>query len=179
MGVPELTAPPSFVIETQTFRFTPSIPVDHSEAVSLTGGSRSGDYVVISHEKPRATYVIEPSGAILVHGLARAEVAELAVQELLLTLGQTIDGLSMETGEMLVSFSLGKAVIDDIATRRFEDISMDERIGALRIEATLHRATIILYNNGRGVVIGQSSRRIAEMAVRHWAGQLEDEGALA
>jgi GH24 family phage-related lysozyme (muramidase) len=56
---------------------------------------------------------------------------------------------------------------------------MDERIGALRIEAALHRATIILYNNGRGVVIGQSSRRIAEMAVRHWAGQLEDEGALA
>ena len=174
-----MTTSPSFVIESQTFRFTPSRPVDHSEAVSLTGGSMSGDYVVISHEEPRATYVIEPNGAILAHGLARAEVAELAVQELLLTLGQTIDGLSMETGEMLVSFSLGKAVIDDIATRRFEDISMDERIGALTIEATLHRATIILYNNGRGVVIGQSSRRIAEMAVRHWASQLEDEGALA
>jgi hypothetical protein len=174
-----MTTSPSFVVETQTFRFSASNPVDLDDAVTLAGGSRSGDYVVISHEKPRATYVVEPNGTILVHGLARAEVAELAVQELLLTLGQTIDGLSMESGEMLVSFSLGRAVFEEIATRRFEDISKDERIGALRIEAILHRATLILYNNGRGVVIGQSSKRIAEMAVRHWAAQLDEEGALA
>ena len=101
-----MTTSPSFVVETQTFRFSASNPVDLDDAVALAGGSRSGDYVVISHEKPRATYVVEPNGTILVHGLARAEVAELAVQELLLTLGQTIDGLSMESGEMLVSFSL-------------------------------------------------------------------------
>jgi hypothetical protein len=30
-----------------------------------------------------------------------------------------------------------------------------------------------------GVVTGQSSKRVAEMAVRHWAAQLDEEGALA
>ena len=174
-----MTNSPSFVVETQTFRFSPTAPIDLDKAVSLAGGSRSGDYVVISHEKPRATYVVEPDGSVLVHGLARAEVAELAVQELLLTLGQAIDGLSMESGEMLVSFSIGRAVIEDIAIRRFEDVSKDERLGALRIDASLHRSTLIIYDNGRGVVIGQSSRRIAEMAVRHWVAQLDGEGALA
>ena len=80
---------------------------------------------------------------------------------------------------MLVSFSIGRAVIEDIAIRRFEDVSKDERLGALRIDASLHRSTLIIYDNGRGVVIGQSSRRIAEMAVRHWVAQLDGEGALA
>ena len=71
-----MTNSPSFVVEPQTFRFSPTAPIDLDEAVSLAGGSRSGDYVVISHEKPRATYVVEPDGSVLVHGLARAEVAE-------------------------------------------------------------------------------------------------------
>ena len=77
---------PEFNIETQTFRFIPSVPIDHSEAINLASGTKAGDYVVVSHEEPRATYVIEPNGSILVHGLSRSEVAELAVQELLLIL---------------------------------------------------------------------------------------------
>jgi len=47
-------------VETQTFRFTPSEPIDHDGAVTLGGGSKSGEYVVISHEEPHATFVIEP-----------------------------------------------------------------------------------------------------------------------
>ena len=78
---------PKFMIETQNFRFTPAVPVNHDDAISLASGTRAGDYVVVSHEEPRATYVIEPEGSILVHGLSRAAVAELAVQELLLTMG--------------------------------------------------------------------------------------------
>ena len=70
---------PNFNIETQTFRFTPSVPIDHGEAITLPSGTKAGAYVVVSHEETRATYVIEPNGSILVHGLSRSEVAELAV----------------------------------------------------------------------------------------------------
>ena len=69
-------------IETQTFRFTPSSPINHQDAVSLAGGTVSGPYVVVSHKQPRATFVIEPDGSVLVHGIARTEVARIAMQEL-------------------------------------------------------------------------------------------------
>ena len=61
-------------IETQTFRFTPSSPIDHQDAVSIAGGTRSGPYVVVSHEQPRATFVVEPEGSVLVHGIGHQPV---------------------------------------------------------------------------------------------------------
>ena len=146
--------------------------------MSLASGTKAGDYVVVSHEQPRATYVIEPNGSILVHGLSRLEVAELAVQELLLTMGLPLEGLTVESGELIMSFSLGKDVNLEISERRFADVEYDSRIEALRIDASLHNATIILFDNGRGVVLDQSSRKVSEMAVRHWAEKLESEDAL-
>ena len=146
--------------------------------MALASGSKAGDYVVVSHEQPRATYVIEPNGSILVHGLSRLEVAELAVQELLLTMGLPLEGLTVESGELIMSFSLGKDVNLEISERRFADVEYDSRIEALRIDASLHNATIILFDNGRGVVLDQSSRKVSEMAVRHWAEKLESEDAL-
>ena len=98
-------------VETQTYRYTPSTPINHQEAVSLAGGTVSGPYVVVSHERPRATFVIEPDGSVLVHGIAREEVARLAIQELLLTLGQSDEALQMESGDMLIRFSIGRAVL--------------------------------------------------------------------
>ncbi len=169
----------SVSVETQTFRFIPSSPISHQEAVSLGGGSASGSYVVISHEEPRATFVVEPDGSVLVHGIARAEVARLAVQELLLTLGMPDDNIGIESGEMLIRFTIGRAVMMPLAADRFEAIEMDARLGALRIDATLHNSQIIMFNNGHGVVLGQSSKKIAEMAVRHWSKLLDEEGALA
>ena len=80
-------------VETQTFRFTPSEPIDHEEAVSIGRGVKSGEFVVIIHENPHATLVIEPEGSVLVHGISRSEVARLAVQELLLTLGMSDEWL--------------------------------------------------------------------------------------
>ena len=56
---------------------------------------------------------------------------------------------------------------------------MDSRLDALRIDATLHNSQILLFNNGDGVVLGQTSKKIAEMAVRHWIKLLDEEGALA
>ena len=169
----------SVSVETQTFRFIPSSPISHQEAVSLAGGSASGSYVVISHEEPRATFVVEPDGSVLVHGIARAEVARIAVQELLLTMGMSDDNIGMESGEMLIRFTIGRAVMLPLAAERFEAIEMDTRLGALRIDATMHNSQIIIFNNGHGVVLGQNSKKIAEMAVRHWTKLLDEEGALA
>ena len=140
-------------IETQTFRFTPSSPIDHQDAVSMAGGTRSGPYVVVSHEQPRATFVVEPEGSVLVHGIARAEVARIAIQELLLTLGMSEENLTMEMGGMLIRFSMGRAVMTELAAERFADIELDGRLGALRINAALHNAQILLFNNGHGCLL--------------------------
>ena len=145
-------------IETQTFRFTPSSPINHHDAVSLAGGTVSGPYVVVSHEQPRATFVIEPDGSVLVHGIARAEVARIAIQELLLTLGMSEENLTMELGGMLIRFTLGRAVMMELAAERFADIELDDRLGALRINAALHNAQILLFNNEvYGLTKGQYS----------------------
>ena len=166
-------------VETQTFRFIPGIPINHNDAVKLAKGIKSGPWVVISHKEPRATFVIEESGSVLVHGIARLEVARLVMQELLLSLGMSEDGLHSEVGDMLVSFSFGRAVMLDLAATRFTDVKKDERVVCIRVDANRHNCSLLVFNNGHGVVIGQSSKRVAEMAVRHWAAQLDEEGALA
>jgi hypothetical protein len=166
-------------VETQTFRFTPSEPINHEEAVSLGRGVKSGEFVVIIHENPHATLVIEPEGSVLVHGISRTEVARLAVQELLLTLGMSDEWLLVESGEMIIRFSIGRAVLMELAADRFSEINLDSRIGALRIEADRHKCSILLFNNGHGIVLKQTSKRIAEMAIRHWSSLLDNEGALA
>ena len=45
----------------------------------------------------------------------------------------------MDSGEIIVSFSLGKNVLLEIAEKRFSDIEMDDRIDAIRISASLHK----------------------------------------
>ena len=113
------------------------------------------------------------------HGISRSEVARLAVQELLLTLGMSDEWLIVDSGDMIIRFSIGRAVLMDLAADRFSEINYDARIGALRINADRHKCTILLFNNGHGIILKQTSKRIAEMAIRHWSSQLDDEGALA
>ena len=85
----------------------------------------------------------------------------------------------MEMGGMLIRFSIGRAVMLELAAERFADIELDGRLGALRINAALHNAQLLMFDNGHGVVLGQSSKKIAEMAVRHWTNLLNKEGVLA
>ena len=87
--------------------------------------------------------------------------------------------LIVDSGDMIIRFSIGRAVLMDLAADRFSEINYDARIGALRINADRHKCTILLFNNGHGIILKQTSKRIAEMAIRHWSSQLDDEGALA
>jgi TATA-box binding protein (TBP) (component of TFIID and TFIIIB) len=169
----------SFKVETQTFKFISQIPVKHHDAVTLAGGIRNGEHVIIAYENPKSTIVIDPSGAVIVHNISRQEVAKSIVQKFLLSIGMSDEKLNFEKGEILVEFALGKAVLIELAEDRFTDIVLDEKIGALRIDAKRHNCRIILFNNGRGVVLGQTSKRVAELATKYWLEQLEKEGALA
>ena len=85
------------------------------------------------------------------------------------------EGLTSETGEILGEFSLGKAVLLDLANERFNDVTLDERIGAIRIDAKRHECRIILFNNGKGIVLGQKSKRVIDMAISYWKNLLEEE----
>ena len=166
-------------IETQSFRATPMEPVSIDDAVSLGGASSNGVFAVIEHEDPRAMIVIAPDGSLLIHGISNIEAASLIAEEILLSMGMSESGLVIERGEVLASFYLGRAVLLGLAAERFSDVEHDIRLDALRIEAKRHSCTIVLFNNGRGVVMGQSSRKVAEMAASYWLSRLEEEGALA
>ena len=79
----------------------------------------------------------------------------------------------------MASFSIGKAVLIGLAAERFKDAEHDIRLDALRISAKRHNCTVLLFNNGKGIVMGQQSRKVAEMAASYWVTRLSEEGALA
>ena len=166
-------------IQTQSFRVTPSEPVNLADAVKYAGARSNGAFGVIEHEEPRALIVVDTDGSLLIHGISNFEVASLIAEETLLSIGLSEKGLVVESGEVLASFSVGRAVLIGLAAERFEDANHDLRLDALRIAAKRHNCTILLFNNGRGIVMGQPSRKVAEMAVSHWISELAQEGALA
>ena len=100
-----------FKIQTQTFRFTPSEPVKHEDVVDLAGGIKDGEYSIIVNENPKSTLIIDKFGSIIIHNISRQEVAKLVTQRFLLSIGMSDEGLKCETGELLVEFSLGRAVL--------------------------------------------------------------------
>ena len=166
-------------IETQSFRVTPSEPVNLEDAVKYARARSNGAFGVIEHEEPRALIVVDTDGSLLIHGISNLEAASLIAEETLLSIGLSEKGLVVESGEVLGSFSVGRAVLIELAAERFKDANHDLRLDALRIAAKRHNCTILLFNNGRGIVMGQSSRKVAEMAVLHWVSELSQEGALA
>ena len=164
---------------TQSFRVTPAEPVNLEDAVKYAGARSNGAFGVIEHEEPRALIVVDTDGSLLIHGISNLEAASLIAEETLLSIGLSEKGLAVESGEVLGSFSVGRAVLIELAAERFKDANHDLRLDALRIAAKRHNCTILLFNNGRGIVMGQTSRKVAEMAVSHWISELAQEGALA
>ena len=166
-------------IESQSFRVISSEPVNLADAVKFAGARSNGAFGVIEHEEPRALIVVDSDGSLLIHGISNLEAASLIAEETLLSIGLSEKGLVVESGEVLGRFSVGRAVLIELAADRFKDANHDLRLDALRITAKRHNCTILLFNNGRGIVMGQSSRKVAEMAVSHWVSELSQEGALA
>ena len=166
-------------IESQSFRVISSEPVNLADAVKFAGARSNGAFGVIEHEEPRALIVVDSDGSLLMHGISNREAASLIAEEILLRIGLSEKGIVIERGEVLASFSVGRAVLIGLAADRCKDANHDLRLDALRIDAKRHNCTILLFSNGRGIVMGQSSRKVAEMAVSHWISELSEEGALA
>tara|TARA_Y100000591_G_scaffold314547_1_gene321208 strand:- start:145 stop:669 length:525 start_codon:yes stop_codon:yes gene_type:complete len=166
-------------IETQSFRIIPSQTIEISDAIRYLGAKSNGEYAVIEREDPRAVILVDSDGSMIIHGIANSEAATLIAEEALLRMGMSEKGLTIARGEVLASFSVGRAVLIGLASERFADAEHDIRLDALRINANRYGCTILLFSNGRGVVMGQSSRKVAEMAASFWISRLEDEGALA
>ena len=166
-------------IETQTFRAIPSQRVEIEEAVKFANARSNGEFAVIEHQNPHALVVIDKDGSILIHGISNLEAASLIAKEILLRIGLSEKGMTLESGEVLASFSIGKAVLIGLASERFKDAEHDIRLDALRISAKRHNCTVLLFNNGKGTVMGQNSRKVAEMAASYWVTRLSEEGALA
>ena len=166
-------------IETQTFRAIPSERVEIEEAVKFANARSNGEFAVIEHQNPHALVVIDKDGSILIHGISNVEAASLIAKEILLRIGLSEKGIALETGEVLASFSIGKAVLIGLAAERFKDAEHDIRLDALRISAKRHDCTVLLFNNGKGIVMGQNSRKVAEMAASYWVTKLSEVGALA
>ena len=150
-------------IETQSFRVIPAEPVNLEDAVKYARARSNGAFGVIEHEEPRALIVVDTDGSLLIHGISNLEAASLIAEETLLSIGLSEKGLAVESGEVLGTFSVGRAVLIELAAERFKDANHDLRLDALRIAAKRHNCTILLFNNGRGIVMGQSSRKVAEM----------------
>ena len=74
-------------IQTQSFRVTPSEPVDLSDAVKYAGARSNGAFGVIEHEDPRALIVVDTDGSLLIHGISNSEAASLIAEETLLKVG--------------------------------------------------------------------------------------------
>tara|TARA_Y100001958_G_C20980444_1_gene371860 strand:+ start:60 stop:581 length:522 start_codon:yes stop_codon:yes gene_type:complete len=170
---------PEVKIETQTFRAIPSQRVEIEDAVKFANARSNGEFAVIEHHDPHALIVIDKDGSILIHGISNIEAASIIAKEILLRIGLSEKGLALESGQVLASFSIGKAVLIGLAAERFKDAEHDMRLDALRISAKRHNCTVLLFNNGKGIVMGQNSRKVAEMAASYWVTRLSEEGALA
>ena len=167
------------LIETQSFRIIPSQTIEISDAIRYLGAKSNGEYAVIEREDPRAVILVDSDGSMIIHGISNLEAATLIAEETLLRVGMSEKGLTIARGEVLASFSVGRAVLIGLASERFSDAEHDIRLDALRINANRYDCTILLFSNGRGVVMGQSSRKVAEMAASFWISRLGEEGALA
>ena len=66
---------------------------------------------MVGHENPRATIIIDSLGSVIIHGISNKDVAKLITEEFLLSIGLPESGLKIEMGELVVSFSLGRAVL--------------------------------------------------------------------
>jgi len=169
----------SFKVETQSFRFIAKSPISLDDAVNFGGASSNGQFAVFKHSGPRAMVIVEPTGSLVVHGISSIDAATAIAKEILLKNGKNDVIIGVDKGQSLSTFSLGRSVLMELAASRFSDIEVDNRLNAIRIDAKRHRCTILLFNNGKGVILGQTSRSASHMAAHYWHSRLEEEGALA
>ena len=160
---------PEIVVENQVFRFiTPQI-LDSENIVKEIGAIKSGGLLVKQLRNPPYTILIDVSNqSITVHGSTKEVLARMAVSELLLGLGLPDSGLKTEIGPVTSSCSMPSSVDIDRAAEVLLSARIENHLDAIRIADTRHELELLVFRNGRIVIIDAISHRIAQRAAEFW-----------
>jgi hypothetical protein len=158
-----------FVVENQVFRFITPESLDADFIVNEAGAIRSGSLLVKQKRSPPYTILIDvSSGSITVHGSTKEILARMAVSELLLGLGLPDSGLKTEIGPVTSSCSMPFSLDIEKAVDVLSSARMEETLDAIRIADMRHELEVLVFRNGRTVIIGAISHRIALRAAEYW-----------
>lgn len=163
-------------VENQLIRFTAPETIRGEEVVEKLGGKASGKYVILALKNPRATLLVDDEGRLVVHGTSHPEVAWAAAREMMLRLGRSDEGLTTESGPLVVSFDYGQPLRVDRVPEFFPGFTHDSRLDCIRIEDELHDLDIFIFSNGRGIALQARHRNLVEMAASHWGTKFDSEG---
>ncbi len=167
---------PNVIVENQLVRFIPNEPVDSDLAVKKLGAQKKDDYTIHILDTPRSTIVIDKEGSLVVHGAQKIEAARAAAREFLLRLGLSDDGLSTELGSVVASFKFNNPVkIESMKSRLGSIVTDDERLGCSRIADNMHNMELLVWPNGKVIVLGAKHQNLVTMAAQHWLNKFSDE----
>ncbi len=166
---------PKVQVENQLIRFTHEVPVDQEKAVKTLSGKRSGEFVLVQLDVPRAMIIIDQIGRIIVHGTKRIQIARAAAKEILLRMGRSDDGLSSETGTLQASFKFPQELtFDGIEDALYPtEVSRDVRLDCVRINDTRHGIELLIWPNGKAVALGATHANLVAMSAVHWGAKLK------
>lgn len=170
------TDAPMVQVENQLIRFTPQTSFDPEKAVTELGATRSGDFVIHTLERPRATILVDKEGRIVVHGTIQPQAARAAAREFLLRLGESDEGLTSEKGPVIASFDFGKKVNVERVPIYAKEAQMDTRLGCLRIEDQRHDLELLVWANGKVISTNARHANLVAMAAVHWRDRFRSDG---
>jgi len=160
---------PEVVIENQVFRFLTPESLDSDYIVNEVGAVRSGNLLVKQLRDPPYTILIDASKqSITVHGSTKEVLARMAVSEILLGLGLSDAGLKTEIGPVTSSCSMPSPVDLERAADVLLSARLEKNLDALRIADTRHELEVLIFRNGRTVILDAISNRIAQRAAEYW-----------
>ncbi len=160
-------------VENQLFRYIPSVAFDRSRLVEELGAVKSGDYIIRQMKEPPVTLIIDSENGIIVHGTSRDEVARAACRELLLSQGEPESGLKTERGPITASCDFNKNIDLARAADAFSAVAFDARLDAIRISDGRHDVELLVFRDGRAIIMQAISSSIAERAAKYWDARFE------
>jgi len=160
-------------VENQLFRYIPSLNIEGDRLIEELGAVRSGDYIIRQMKDPPVTLIVDSENGIIVHGTSRDEVARAACRELLLSLGEPEGGLKTERGPITASFDFDKKIDLARAAEAFSAVTFDARLDAIRISDGRHDVELLVFRDGRAIIMQALSSSIAERAAKYWDERFE------
>jgi hypothetical protein len=93
----------------------------------------------------------------------------------MLRLGRSDVGLTSEIGPLVASFDYERPVRVTEFEDKFPEASYDSRLDCIRIDDERFDLQLLLFSNGRGLVVRARHVNLVEMAAMRWASRIEEE----